>query len=151
MVKEKNAKEGPFVRLLFLLYVGLMMWLLFVQRMDAGGTAIDDNWNFVPFKTLKLYWKLIFSGNRYYVIHSVVNLVGNVVMFIPLGIFLPLIWPKLRAFLLLLLFSLFLIIMIEVLQYFTGLGSCDIDDLLLNLPGVVIGFLISKSKSISRP
>ena len=73
--------------------------------------------------------------------HAFVNLAGNVIMFVPLGVFLPVIWKRLRSFWWFLLTSASLILLVEVLQYVTGLGSCDIDDLILNLPGTMLGWL----------
>ena len=35
-----------------------------------------------------------------------------------------------------------MICLVEITQYLTGRGSMDIDDVILNYPGVVIGFLI---------
>ena len=31
-----------------------------------------------------------------------------------------------------------------MLQYFTGLGSCDVDDLILNVPSAMIGYILWK-------
>ena len=141
MSNNKKLHCTPFIRFLFLTYAVFMIWLLFLQRME-NGVILEENWNFVPFKTLKLYWRLLFSGNHYYAKQAVVNLAGNVIMFIPLGYFLPAIWLRYGNFWRLLLISVCIIVIIETTQYFTGLGSCDVDDFLLNLPGIIIGFLI---------
>lgn len=148
--KNGNAANKPLIRLLFLLYVVLMVWLLFVQRIDAGGTAVEENWNFHPFKTLRLYYGLMSSENSYYIVHAFVNLVGNVLMFVPLGFFLPSIWNVFRRFWVLAPVALFLVVTVEAMQYFTGLGSCDVDDLILNLPGVICGYLLYRSVRKNR-
>lgn len=141
--KRKRTISQPLIRILFLIYTGIMIWLLFVQRMDAVITNKTENINLVPFETLKLYWGLLSSGSSYYFRQAVINLVGNVVMFIPFGVFVPQIWPSCRKFLLFLLWAVLVIISIEVLQYITGLGSCDIDDFILNFPGMLLGYIIS--------
>ena len=143
MAEDKKLLGSPLVRFLFLVYVALMIWLLFLQRMETAMVA-EENWNFVFLATLKLYWKLLFSGNLYYARQAVTNLAGNVFMFIPLGIFLPAIWSGCRKFLRLITVSASLIFLIETLQYVTGLGSCDVDDLLLNSPRIIIGYFIWK-------
>ena len=62
-------------------------------------------------------------------------------MFVPFG-FLGIVFPKLNNFWLLILDFLFVIILIESLQYFTRLGVFDIDDVILNTVGTAIGFWI---------
>ena len=146
MTKGKKQSVRPvFFRLLFVLYAALMLWLLFGQRL---GTVVyeeklAENINLRPFATMTLYWWLL-EGNAspYYVRHAFVNLAGNVIMFVPLGYFLPGLFEKLRAFWKTVLFSLCLIVTVEIIQYFTMLGTCDIDDLILNMAGVILGYLL---------
>ena len=61
-------------------------------------------------------------------------------MFVPLGIFLPGLWQKLRRFWKTLLLSALIVAAAEIVQMLTLLGSCDVDDLLLNLIGVMLGY-----------
>lgn len=142
------AKRNWFVRILFLIYGGIMLWLLFGQRMDSMDlTALfdpADRWtNFVPLKTVRLYLNLLKNGASAYLLrHAVVNLVGNVVMFVPLGWFLPAVWNCLRGFFKTFFLSAALICAVEAAQYATALGSCDIDDLILNLIGVILGYIL---------
>ena len=72
------------------------------------------------------------------------NLGGNVVLFVPLGLFLPVLWQKLDRFLPFFAFVTALITAVELIQLFTLLGSCDVDDLILNLLGATVGFLLRK-------
>ncbi len=137
---RKRKGNRILLQLLFLTYVALMLWLLFGQRFDGGMTA-RENWNLIPLKTLKLYAQIILrSANADLVRHAFINLAGNVVMFLPLGFFLPAIWKNQRNFFLCLFTVALIIIVIEAVQYATMLGSCDIDDLLLNLPGSILGY-----------
>ena len=144
-MSQVRTRQNPVLRLLFLLYCGLMLWLLFGKRMD-GSLEISfegakENVNLVPFATVKLYLRLLQKGaNRALLRHAVVNLVGNVVMFVPLGWFLPSVWENLRAFFKTLFLAAVLICLVEAVQLATGLGSCDVDDLILNLWGVILGY-----------
>lgn len=70
------------------------------------------------------------------------NLFGNVGLFIPLGVFLPLLFSVLRRFGRFLLLTLLLILALELTQAATGLGTFDVDDLILNLLGVCLGYLL---------
>lgn len=62
-------------------------------------------------------------------------------MFTPFG-FLGIVFPKLNDFKTLIINFLTAVIIIESLQYFTRLGVFDIDDIILNMVGVAIGFWI---------
>ena len=76
----------------------------------------------------------------YLVRAALINLLGNVVMFVPLGLFLPLIFTKLRKLWRTLFTVTLLIAVVEIAQLFTLLGSCDVDDLILNLLGAALGY-----------
>ena len=147
MKKRRNTSAGPLVRLLFLIYCVGMLWLLFGGRYHANvqDTQLIQqglNINLTPLHTLRQYWGLLMSDNAYYVRHAVINLVGNVVMFVPLGLFLPWIWPSLRKFWTAVLWLLAILIFVETTQYITALGSCDVDDLILNFPGAIFGYCL---------
>ena len=142
--KGKHETRQVILRLLFFLYCGLMIWLLFGQRMGGNMTAAE-NINLEPLRTLKNYVRIIrYTENAGLLRHAFINLAGNVVMFIPLGYLLPAIWKSQRKFFLCLITALLWIMIIETVQYITKLGSCDVDDLLLNLPGVILGWLIHR-------
>ena len=140
LMKKKNARS-PAARALFLLYCAAMFWLLFGQRIGEPSylAQIRLNINLTPFRTIRQYWSLL--QNQDFRIHAFVNLVGNVVMFIPLGYLLPKIWKRFRNFIKLFFFVLISILIVEMLQYVTMLGSFDVDDVILNLIGVILGYL----------
>jgi glycopeptide antibiotics resistance protein len=70
-----------------------------------------------------------------------INILGNIVLFIPFG-FLGWVFPKLSNMKTLVIHFLSTIIIVESLQYFTRLGVFDIDDIILNTIGVLIGFYL---------
>jgi len=70
------------------------------------------------------------------------QVLGNFVMLLPLGIYLPLLYKRLRGFFPVLLVSLFVSIFIEFLQLITRYRSVDIDDVLLNTVGACVGYLL---------
>jgi len=72
------------------------------------------------------------------------QILGNFVMLLPLGIYLPLLYKKISGFIPVLLVSLLVAILIEVLQLATSFRSVDIDDVLLNTTGAVFGFILYK-------
>lgn len=142
---------------LFGCYGLLMLYLLFVRNRSAMDgvpywTQVENNYNLIPFRTIGNFWDIL-TRREYYIQkweaaaiyeyqarQAVINLGGNVGMFIPLGIFLPAVFGKLRGFWKTLLCAAGSILIVELLQLFTLRGSCDVDDLILNLAGVTLGW-----------
>ena len=128
--------------LLFCIYSGFMLYLLFNR---AGGIEGMDYWkqiranlNLEPFHTIRLFLNVL--DQQAYSSAAIINLGGNVIMFIPLGFFLPRVFPALRNFWLTIFATALIIIAVELTQLFTLLGTCDIDDLILNVIGAAIGY-----------
>jgi len=105
----------------------------FRDRMSSGAWGV----NLVPFRTIRNYLK--YSG----LWHTLTNILGNVIIFIPIGILLPMIYTRYRKLSNILKISLALTFFIEFIQFFIG-RSVDIDDLMLNVVGSVLGFVIWK-------
>lgn len=138
--RGKKTAHRILLRLLFLLYVAAMLWLLFGQRWGENTARAV---NLTPFATLKLYWRILKnSHNTPLLLHSVVNLVGNVVMFVPLGFYAPYLLKSTRNFLRFLVLMAGTILAIELVQYATALGCLDVDDVILNMAGVLMGYFV---------
>ena len=133
---------------LFLAYGAIMLWLLF----DRPGydpavpywDQVTAQLNLIPFRTLRLFADLLNSGVRSHITIAVINLGGNIIMFIPLGFLLPKVFPKLSSLPRVLLATAVIITAVEIIQLFTLVGSCDIDDLILNIVGSAIGYWFHK-------
>lgn len=127
----------------FASYCLLMLWLLFARQGYDPGIPYPEQlrFNLLPFETISRYIRhLIHSEDPGILRHAIINLVGNVVMFVPLGLLLPVLWQKLRALWKTLLVTALIIIAVEVSQLLTLVGSCDTDDLILNVAGSAIGY-----------
>jgi glycopeptide antibiotics resistance protein len=70
------------------------------------------------------------------------NLLGNLLPFLLMGIFLPVLFEKMRRFGWFVLTQYCVITVFETIQLVTTTGSFDVDDILLNLVGAVIGWLL---------
>lgn len=124
-------------------YAALMLWLLLGRSIfaDRGAAQFEMSYNFIPFKTIRHFIKLmISSGSLSGILYAVVNLGGNVIMFLPMGFFLPGLWKKLRSLPGVILSAAAIIMAVELTQLFTLRGTCDIDDLILNILGAVMGY-----------
>jgi glycopeptide antibiotics resistance protein len=129
---RKQSFHLPYskIRILLLLYSIALFILLFLRPSDQ----IYQSINLVPFSTITFY----LYGNVNGLI-SFYNLAANIGLFIPFGIFLKM---KERTIFQLVYIPILFISLIELLQYFTARGSLDIDDLILNVLGFFIGYLL---------
>jgi|AntRauTorckE6833_2_1112554.scaffolds.fasta_scaffold00132_7 glycopeptide antibiotics resistance protein len=140
MIKVSAVRGG--LGLLFLLYLFVLVKLVvFKYPIDLTETtttislALNTlNSNFVPLKTILNY----LGGEPSWSI-AVQNLLGNVVLFVPFGVFLPALfqsfnWKYVLLFTFLVSFSL------EILQVFY-VGTPDVDDVLLNTLGGGLGYI----------
>lgn len=78
------------------------------------------------------------------------NTILNIILFIPLGFLVPAIWKNYRSIKTIFFTGLAISISIEILQLFT-FRLTDIDDLITNTTGTVIGYYISKRFSFELP
>lgn len=89
--------------------------------------------NFTPFKTISS--AILYPATLRVVIY-------NIIAFIPLGFLLPIVLNHRYQYALTILSGLFLSLSYEFAQVITGLGSGDIDDVILNTWGTIIGYQI---------
>ena len=74
---------------------------------------------------------------------DVTNSILNVILFIPLGLFLPVLWERFRKLKYTLAFGFCTTLIIELLQLFAH-RKTDINDIITNVAGTIVGFLIAK-------
>ncbi|MPN11460.1 hypothetical protein SDC9_158761 [bioreactor metagenome] len=80
----------------------------------------------------------------------VINIVGNIIAFTPFAFFLPLFFKKLRSFSRFLLAMICIVSTVELLQFVLLAGSCDIDDVILNVGGSCMAYGILHIGFFSR-
>ena len=68
------------------------------------------------------------------------NVIGNAAMFIPSGIVLPFVYKRLNSFWKVLLAGIGISLCIEIIQLPFSVRATDIDDLILNTIGVIVGY-----------
>lgn len=105
---------------------------------------IKHSSNIVPFSTIVLYIQAINDGTMNIDI-PIRNLLGNFVLFLPMGIYLPFFFKKLNKIGSFTLSMIIILFIVEVVQLLTRRGSFDIDDFILNLLGALVGFAIWKA------
>lgn len=136
------------IKIVFYIYIAIVIKVIIFKYPWEDLKAIMDTWekgvilegldtaNFTLFKTIKMYI------NYSYKLNSFENLVGNVVVFVPFGFLLPYIQEKSRKLQVLLLNAFLFVLGIEVFQLFSAFGAFDVDDILLNCFGAVLGWIL---------
>ena len=106
---------------------------------------LREHLNLVPFRVIKNYLRIFTRpANRIFLPYALTNFLGNILLFIPLGFFPPVLKPRLRKFWKTLLLVLGIMVTVEILQMLLLVGTCDVDDLILNAFGASIGYGIFK-------
>lgn len=125
--------------ILFIMYSCLMIWEVFLGPYRSySGTR---RYNIIPFKTIVDY----FMNSEQYSFHVIlINLVANIVAFIPLGFFVSLLFKRFKNIANMAIFSVLTISCIEITQFIFNVGVFDIDDIILNSLGCIIGFAFYK-------
>lgn len=141
----KRKSQGGLARELavgfFCMYMTALMALALEgeYRNPAGmlGAAMEriatgEGINMVPFRTMRTLFRH-FNTDAF-----LVNIVGNVVMFMPWGFGLVLLWSRKRRVVSVAAHSLLLPLFIETAQLFIG-RNVDVDDIILNFIGGCAG------------
>jgi len=132
-------------RTLLAMYALALVWVLFLQRAETALLLREDHaaavrLNLLPFATIDRYLLAIRAGQVLQIAY--LNLVGNLVLFMPMGALLPLCWKMFHQPWRFLLLMAVLLPAVEALQLILRCGCCDVDDVILNLFGAVLAYAI---------
>lgn len=127
-----NKKKFVLYKDLSLLIFILYMFLLFELVTSTDFESYSNN--FIPFKEMTRY---SFTSPLFYK-----NVLGNVLLFVPFGYFVSYILKN-RKIIISVIITLITSLSIEVIQMNIG-RSFDIDDIILNLLGGIVGYFIYK-------
>ena len=126
---------------MFVLYIlALIYFLFFADRYGQMAFAEREyHYNLVLFTEIRRFWTY---REQLGFLAVAANLLGNVVGFMPFGMILPLISRNARGFFFITFSGFTLSLCVEVTQLMTKLGSFDVDDILLNTIGGVLGYIV---------
>lgn len=138
--------KRPILIIVFALYCAALAYLTLLKGIGATfdmtyAEYIKANSNIIPFFSFYVFITTPYKS-AVVVKYFIINLVGNLLLFLPWGLLLPSIAYKLRSFGRFFVFTSIVIVIIELLQLFLMLGSADIEDYLLNIIGAVTGFFL---------
>ena len=124
---------------LFLYYLAILSVLLFygglfqLDRVWGGSVKLE------PFHTIRNYVR--FYRNTGSPV-SIMNLLGNAVIMVPLGVLLPLLFRSMCHFWTCLPLCALTAVGVEWLQWVTATGAADVDDSILNFLGAALGYFL---------
>lgn len=137
MPKKKRRMTAV---LLFIVYFAVLFYFLFFsEKMGRTYSEREYHYNLVPLKEIGRFITYRESLGMRAVL---LNIVGNVAAFVPFGIFLPIFSVRCRKIWMTVYYSFELSLLVELLQLVTRVGSFDVDDLILNTFGGMVGFLL---------
>lgn len=139
-MKEITRKRiTRFGCLLFYLYIILLCYFLFLSdRYGRDVISEEYRYNLELFKEIKRFIKY---RERLGFENFVVNILGNILAFAPFGFFLPLLKKNYRHFLVTTFLSALFSLTVELVQMYTKVGVFDVDDILMNTIGGVLGYI----------
>ena len=136
---RKTRALRAFGKILFLLYVGFLIYFLFLAEWyGRTGVSEEYRYNLELFREIK---RFIIYRDQLGAFAVFANLAGNILIFVPYGFFISMA-SRSRGFFKTLFFSMGLSLCVEITQLFSRVGSFDVDDILLNTVGGVVGYII---------
>lgn len=139
----------------FAVYGFALVYILFLSR--SGRFPYNSFWeyvkysvNLIPFKTVWGYVEDYMAQGPWILTLAIRNIGGNFILFFPMGMFLPCLFPKTQKFRRTLLISFCTILCVELIQLLLRRGIFDVDDLILNISGWLIGFAVLKIPFVKK-
>ncbi|WP_314588188.1 VanZ family protein [Paenibacillus terrigena] len=132
--RQSEGKPRIHMKKLFLgaLFIGYVVFVLELTIFGRGHSYLLQV-NLHPFSSYMEAW-------HKYSLRDLQNCIFNIIMFIPMGILLPLISQKFKVFLWLLLVVVYSTLCIETYQAISGAGLFELDDIMNNTLGGVLGY-----------
>ena len=111
---------------LFGIYTSYLVALTLSGREEGSRQGI---YNLTPFSTISIS-------------NFSLTVIENVVLFIPLGLLIPMVWKYFRGIFRTTIVGFFISVLIETTQLITERGYFDIDDIILNTFGAILGYIL---------
>lgn len=139
-------KQDKTLKIIWWMYIALLFVFVVVKfkgsfyelsdRVNSYSMQDSINYNLIPFRSISTH---IMHITQWWALK---NLLGNIIPFIPFGFLLPIAYKKFSSMINVFYVGIASILLIEVFQFFTKLGNFDVDDIILNMIGIVCGYLV---------
>ena len=158
-IQEKSKIRNFWLKALFTIYCLLLITILFLnneyrmggfQNISTFSREHLETSNFIPFATIIGYVSGMVSNDINIGI-VIINLVTNLLLFAPMGFFIPMLFQdKIKNTKQFLIIIIILTFLVEIIQFITYRGSTDIDDIILNTIGASIVYMLMKTRFIKK-
>lgn len=146
-MKRVSKKRSVIAILLFVVYAVILSYLLFFSSAYGRTSETGYRYNLKPFLEIKRALLNVEAVGWHYVI---LNIGGNILAFMPAGFLIPAMAAKKQNVFTTGVFVFFLSFLAETIQLCTKTGAFDVDDLILNTLGGVLGYVIYKAAALVR-
>ncbi|MDO4788940.1 MAG: VanZ family protein [Johnsonella sp.] len=125
----------------FIAYLFVLVYFLFFAEAFGRSAHIscERGYNLIPFLEIRRFWKYRKMLGFW---SFLINITGNIIAFMPFGFFYPIIGKYKRRFLKTVAAGMIFSFSVEAIQFIINVGSFDIDDIMLNTAGCMIGYLL---------
>ncbi len=126
--------------LVFILYISMVIYFVFFSDHYGRVTGFTEfRYNLTPFAEIRRYltYKELFTWEN-----LITNLAGNILVFSPFGFLVPMMRKKKTGLFAITFFTFLFSLFIESVQLVTKVGVFDVDDLIMNTLGGMVGFLL---------
>lgn len=136
-LKNINKPREVAITLFFIYFLAVVYFTFFKYGFLTISYEHRFYANLIPLKeTISM-----FTNNHIGIKTALYNVVGNTLLFMPLGFFIPLLFDKCNKISKVLLYGFLSSLTIETIQFFTAFNISDIDDVVFNSLGAVLGLL----------
>ncbi len=140
--KRKFDLKQEVINLFFLVSI---LWIIgmTIFPIEIGiPNGYEPSNNFVPFSSISNLM------DHFYFMVPLKNIAGNIILFVPLGFMLTLKFDRLNGLFEIVIVGLLSSTFIEITQLSLPIRAFDIDDIILNTLGTVIGFFVLKATKL---
>ena len=147
VIESFSLRKEIFLGVFFLYVVGVLAITVIPLPFTQFRNPTANDFNVTPVvNTARELLATFKPRTRYMIGHNLKNIFGNLLLLMPLGIFLPMFSVRFYSLKKVLLIAFLCSLTIEIIQYvskfFGSYRSVDIDDVILNTAGAFLGFVI---------
>ena len=140
MKRNTRKKIGRLSFLLLTIYVLIVIYfVLFSDRLGRTDAYDSYRYNLTPFNEIRRFirYRDQVSPGAF-----ILNLLGNLMVLFPFGFLIPILRLKKTGLVRIVIYAFLFSFGIELLQLITKVGVFDVDDIILNVLGAILGFEI---------
>ena len=127
--------------LVFIIYISMVLYFVFFSDHYGRVTGFTEfRYNLTPFAEINRYltYRESFTWEN-----LITNLAGNILVFVPFGMLIPIIRRKKTGFFYIFFMTFLFSLFIESVQLITRVGVFDVDDLIMNTVGGILGYSVA--------